>query len=70
MLVRLVNGGGKRNIDISVDSTKAEVINQLKAVFSQTEHVFSEKHMRCNFPLESLNTSSLFCFFHEKLSFE
>ena len=33
MSVRLVNGGGMRNIDISVDSTKAEVINQLKAIF-------------------------------------
>ena len=33
MSVRLVNGGGMRNVDIPVDATKAEIIKQLKAVF-------------------------------------
>ena len=33
MSVRLINGGGMRNIDIPIEATKAEIINQLKAVF-------------------------------------
>ena len=34
MSVCLVNGGGMHNVDIPVDATKAEIIKQLKAVFS------------------------------------
>ena len=35
MSVSLINGGGMQNIDIPVEATKAEIINQLKAVFFQ-----------------------------------
>ena len=57
--VRLVDGGGMRNVDIPVDATKAEIIKQLKAVFPQMAHVYSEKHMKCNLTSEISNVKKL-----------
>ena len=52
MSVHLVNGGGMHNVDIRVDATKAEIINQLKAVSPQMEHVCLEYSApRLVFPL-------------------
>ena len=59
MSVRLINGGGMRNIDIPIEATKAEMINQLKAVFFQMGHAYLEKHLKCNLPLETLNAKRL-----------